>query len=403
MTTEDTSCRTVASAAVTRSAMIRSLGPTRSTGPKTTTRKTLWGLCLALLIATAMVFGTSLWVFTKVHDTVRAVRISTAPAIIEVLAARSALVAADTAAIASFRDGETQLTGPGQQYQNQLAFASQSLAQVAEDNAAGDPSSQTIQLVEALLVSYSGLIGQADADFRQETGTTLGITDLWYASRLLRATPNPAPGQDNGILAQLDGLLSAQKEALDAQVSASRMTVSTVLIWALPIVILFVLLGVTQILLRRRFRRILNPLLLLATALLVGLSAVTYLAYGSQHQLEEARKDLHQLADDWSTQTAAADTQRHQALTDLVTRECQRPDSGCGATVTEFSARITPVDSPATEVDVRENTRLVNERIDLAGQNAGLQFLIPLLTSLIAALILLGLLPHIEEYRYRPR
>lgn len=368
----------------------------RSVGPKSTTRKTLWTLCIVLLVVTTTVFGTSLWVFQNVHDTVETVRNSTAPAIIEVLAAQAALVEADTAAIDSFRNGEAQLTGPGQQYQNQLAFASQSLAQVAEDNAAGDPGSQTIQLVEALLVSYSGLIGQADANFRQGQGTTLGMTDLWYASRLLRTNP------DSGILVQLDALLKSQTDALNGQILASSMTVWTVLVWVLPIVVLFVLLGVTQVFLRRRFRRTLNPLLLLATVLLVGLCIVTSLAFVSQNRLEDSRETLKQLVGVWSAQTSATDTRRQRALTDLVAKECQRAGDSCGATVTRFAPNPEPEDT-VNEIKIPDRTMNVKKQIEAAGRDRVLWPLIPLLTALIAVLIPLGLRPRIEEYRYRPR
>lgn len=129
-----------------------------SIAPKTTTGKAPWVLGVLLLIATGVVGSTSWWVFQKVHSTVETVHNTTAPAILDVLAARDALVKADSAAVDSFRSDEVKLTGPGLQYQTQLTGASQHLVQVAERNAAGQ-GSQRIQLLEALLESYSGLIG----------------------------------------------------------------------------------------------------------------------------------------------------------------------------------------------------------------------------------------------------
>jgi hypothetical protein len=119
------------------------------------------------------------------------------------------LVKADWAIIRSFQSGEVRLGGPGQEHQNQLTFASQSLARVAEKNTAGQSSSQRIQLLEGLLESYSGLVGQAHAHFGSATDTA----DLWSASRLLHAGDSP-------ILRELDQLLNDQNNALKNQIRA---------------------------------------------------------------------------------------------------------------------------------------------------------------------------------------
>ncbi|MGQ0778001.1 MAG: hypothetical protein ACT4NY_26925 [Pseudonocardiales bacterium] len=369
------------------------------TTQKTTTRKKLRILCVVLLIVTTVVFLTSLWVFQKVHGTVETVRTSMAPAIIGVLATRAALVAADNAAINSFATGQAQLTGPGDEYQSQIAIASRSLAQAAGDNAAGEDGSQRIQLVEGLLVSYQGLIGHADANFRENEGSILGTTDLWYASHLLHIK------EESGILFQLNMLLEDQKSALDRQLSASSMTVvKAVLVWV-PIVVLFVVLGATQIFLKRRFRRTLNPPLLLATVLLVGLSVVMSLTVISQHRLQDSRANLQQLVDDWGTQISVADAGGQRDLRDIVTRDCVQGEGECGVTVTQFVADLEfePMDQATVEIDVSDMITEVNLQIAAAGRYADLDILIYLTTGLIAVLILLGLLPRIGEYRYRPR
>src|SRR6185437_890203 len=237
--------------------------PTTRT-PKSVTTTVLWALCVILVVATVVVFGTSLWTFRNVHRTVETVRINTAPAILEVRAAQEALVNANNAAISTFQSDEVRLSGPGLQHQNQFTFANQSLIQVAEHNVAGPRGSQRIQLLEGLLESYSGSIGQAHAHF----GTALGTADLWYASRLLH----------DPILVELDELLEDQTYALNDQIGSSSMTIVTLLIWTVPIVVLFVLLVMTQVYLKRRFRRAVNPLLLLATVVLIGFSIVTSLA-----------------------------------------------------------------------------------------------------------------------------
>lgn len=366
-----------------------------ATAPKTTTVKTLWGLCVVLLVTTLVVFGTSLWVFRKVHGIVDTVRTNTVPAILEVLAAQEALVKADGAAIGNFQSGEVKLSGPGLQHQNQLTFASQSLAQVAEHNAAGQPGSRRIQLLEGLLESYSGLIGQAHAHF----GTAVGTADLWAASRLLHTG-------DSSILGELDELMQDQTNALNDQIAKSSMTTGTLLVWVLPIVFMFVLLGVTQVFLKRRFRRAVNPLLLLATVALVGLSIVTSLALVSQHRLETSRDTLDRVVREWKAATSAADAQGQRALGRLVTMECSQEKGGCGPTVNQFVTNLVPTDSTADEArDGRAAawTSDVDEQTSPAVRNSRLWLLIPLAAALIAVLIPFGFWPRIEEYRYRPR
>ncbi len=366
-----------------------------SSTPRSTTAKTLWILCVVLLVAITVVFGTSLWVFRNVHGTVEAVRTSTTPAILEVLAAQAALVKADSAAMDSFQSGEVKLSGPGLQHQNQLTFASQSLAQVAEYNAAGQPSSQRIQLLEGLLESYSGLIGQAQAHF----GTAVGTADLWSASRLLHTS-------DGNILAELDKLLEDQTNALNDQISSSSMTVGTLLAWVVPIIFLFVLLGVTQVFLQRRFKRAVNPLLLLATAVLVGLSIVTSLAVVSQHRLEKSRDAVEYVVREWKEDISASSMQGQQALSSLVTMECSQEKGGCGPTVNRFATDHEPTESmigQARDGRIAAWTSDIDQHIDFAATNSRLWFIIPLASALLALLIPFGLWPRIEEYRYRSR
>jgi hypothetical protein len=369
-----------------------------SSAPKTTTRKTLWGLCVVLLIATTVVFGTSLWVFQKVHRTVETVRSHTAPSILEVLATREALVKADRAAIDSFRSGQVKLSGPGLQHQNQLTLASQSLTKVAEHNAAaGNVGSQRIQLLEGLLESYSGLVGQAHAHF----GTAVGTADLWSASHLLHAGDSP-------ILPELDELLNDQTRALSDQVAVSSMTAVTLLTWvvAVPIVVLFVLLVVTQAFLKRRFRRATNPFLLIATVVLIGLSIVIYITFVSQHPLKNTQDTLGRVAREWKADTSAADAKGQHELGLLVMLECRQEKGGCGPTVNQLDTNRDATDSTADknhDERVAKWARDVDEQTGTAAQHSSLWLLSPLATALIAVLIPFGLVPRIEEYRYRPR
>lgn len=361
----------------------------------TTTRRRLVQLRVGLLAATVAVLITSLSAFAGVQLAVDDVRTRTAPAVLGVVAAKAALVRADSAAVNSFETGQVQLIGPGQQYQNEIAQASQSLTQVAEDNAAGAAGSGTLQLVQGLLVAYTGLIEQAGVHFRQDGATALGATDLWSASRLLHL-----PG--DGILAQLDGLREDQHTALRRQLSTGWMHPVTIFVWVVPIVVLAGLLCLTQVFLHRRFQRLLNAPLLAASVLLLALAAGTSFALVSQDRSGDGGDTLNQVLQEWRAQTAATDASGQQALATVVQGQCVGIDGGCGVSVTEFVDKL-PAASPGNEAADWQTikTTEVNEKLESADQSGIFEFAIPGVALVIAALVLLGLQPRIDEYRYR--
>jgi hypothetical protein len=369
----------------------------QSTAPKTTTRRVLWSLCILLMVATTAVCATSWWVFDNVHKTVATVQSTTAPAIREVLDARSALAKADSTAVDSFRSGEAKLRGPVQ-YQNQLTLASQRLVQVAEHNAAGQ-GSQRVQLLQALLESYSELVIQAHA----HVGTAVGNADLWSASHLLHAGDSP-------ILQELDNLLEDHTRALDRQIAATSMTTQNIVTWVMQIALLWVLLALliaAQIFLRRRFRRAWNPWLILATVAWLGLSVMTYLVVLDQYQLEESRKALTDTLQLWEEQTSAVDARGQQELRELMRNECGQDNAGCGPTVERFISSPQPVGDTTRGVPdelLAKRFEQFDNGIDKAAQDASLEFLIPVQAGLIFfVLIPSAFWPRIEEYRYRSK
>jgi hypothetical protein len=362
---------------------------------RSTTRRTLLGLMAGLMIVTAIVFVTSLVAFIQGRGTADTVRTRTAPAILGIATARAALVRADHAAISSFTTG-AHLVGPGEEFQNQIAIASQSLTRVAENNMAGEAGSRDLQLIEGLLVTYTSLIGQADAHFRQTSGETLGTADLWSASRLLHQ-----------ILGQLDTLYEAQKRVLNDQLSTSSMTPGAVLVLLLPIVALFALLVVAHVVFRRRFRRRVNPWLVLAAVLLVALSWISSRVVVSQHHLEGSRSTLDRLVSDRRAQTSMMDAQGQKALRDLILRTPCGKTGECGDTVARFITDVEKLDGTAGDgVDdnhLTDETRKVNEQTAAASADVRLEPLIYILTILIAAAVFFGFRPRLYEYRYRQR
>jgi hypothetical protein len=363
---------------------------------RSTTRRAMLALSAVLLITTAAVFATSLAVFTRTYDTADTVRARTAPAVQDILAARAALVHADQAAIAGFSAGAA-LTGVGEDFQIQLSIASQSLTRVAQENMAGSAGIRRLQLVEGLLVNYTGLVGLADANLRQ-TGGVLGVADLLGASRLLHR-------KGSGILAQLDSLLGAQRQALDEQLAASATSAGTVVAIGLPILVLAAGLVATHLFFRRRFRRRLNPALALAALLLVALAVVAFRPIGARQDLADTRTVLNGLVSNEQSRVAAHDRAGQWQLRELLAdNACD--NGACGTTVADFyetAPKPATASNAGGEAALARETAAVAARVNAANAGAGLVFLVYVLAILIVAAVVVAFRPRLHEYRYRPR
>jgi hypothetical protein len=358
------------------------------------TRVTLVRLRAGLLGLTVAALVVSLWAFRNVQNSAETVRDRTSHAVLEVSAARYALVAADAAAVESFASGEARLAGPGQEYTNQLALASQSLARVAEFNQAGEPGGGVLQVVEGQIAAYSGSIGQADVHFRQLDAPVLGAVDLWHASRLLHA-----PG---GVLDELESLQGEQRQALDAQLSSTGMSVAMLPLWLLPVLALLVLLVITQVYLRKRFRRKANVPLLAATALIAAIGVALVFTLVTRNRLESVGERLDSVAAAWQARIQSTDDQGQRRLAELLIGFCDE-EQGCGVTVDEFQAGIRQTATVAADTDaVTAGAKAVATDASDAAESGGREFLIPAGTVVAGGLILLGLYARIGEYRYRP-
>lgn len=364
---------------------------------RSTTRRVLLWLAAGLVVLTAAVFVTSFLAFTRAHGAADTVRDRNAPAVLGIVTARTALVEGDRAAVARFKT-RVSLVGPGAEFQAQLAVASQSLTRVAQANTVGQDGANDLQLIDGLLVTYTNLIGQAGAHFRQEGDDTLGVVDLWSASRMLHQP-------ESGILAQLDTLLERQRAALDEQVSGGAMTPGAVVtLWVLAGA-LFTLLVVTSIVFARRFRRRVNPWLVLAAALLVALTWVATRGGAAQEHLEDARSTLYGLVADERARMSAVDEEGQQDLRKLLMRHCVSP-GGCGETVARFVEQVGDGDESsgaAADGLATDETRAVTAATAAASANAGLAPLVPALAASIVAAVLLAFRPRLYEYRYRSR
>ncbi|WP_238605629.1 hypothetical protein [Amycolatopsis sp. Poz14] len=357
------------------------------------TRQALVRIRAVLLAGTVLALVTSYLAVSGVVRTADQISSATSRAILEVAAARDALVSADAAAIASFASGEAKLAGPGQEYENRMASASQSLARVAEFNQAGEPGTGTLQTVEGLVASYSGAMGQADAHFRQPGGELVGLADLWYASLLLH-------GPDN-VLDLLGKLQKDERAALDTQISGTRMSAGPLILWLLPPLVLLALLVSTQVFLRQRFRRRLNLPLLGATALGLGVVAGLLLAAALAGRLDTVRSSVDEAVAVREKSIEAADADGHARLAALLYRRCGPP--GCGSTVDDFRRRTLSASTTAPAQNaITSAARAVTSAGTAATESGGLPVLVPAALILAGALTVVGLYRRIDEYRYRP-
>jgi multisubunit Na+/H+ antiporter MnhB subunit len=371
-----------------------------------TTRRTLWRLLAALLGLTVAVLAASVSVMAGTSRTAETVRGRSAPSILELAGVRTAMIRADAAAIDSFRTRRARLAGPGDDYQRYLATATQGLAQAAGDIVAGEKSSLRIQLVEGQIVSYTGLVGQADAHYRQDNNDSLATIYLWYASQMLH--------DDGGILDQIDGLTADESSTLEDRLSSGWLSPATTLLWVAPILALLGALIYTQRFLRVRFRRRLNAWLLVGTVLLVALAGGTSLALVSKSRLAQTRTALAGAAQLAKEQATGIDTQGQGNLAGMLRDLCPGPDARalCGGTVQQFlSAHVAP---PPTSADataqgqnednkVAQDSRAVNQKARSASDAASYTLVALVVAVLLGTTVWLGLRPRIEEYRFRSR
>jgi hypothetical protein len=368
------------------------------TPPRTTTRRDLQRFAAALVVLTVLTAAFALAAFDRAQRTADTVRADTAPAVVEVSAARAALVEADRAAVTSFSTGAVRLSGPGDEYRDQIAIASQHLTRAAAHDIGEGSAPQTLELVNALLAAYSSSIEQAAASFGQNERTPLWAGDLWTASQLLHA--------DDGVLALLDDLREAQVRKLDSEVDSGANTVLITLSWLIPGVALLVLLGVTQVYLRRRFHRAINMGVAAATVCVLGLLAVAGLTFDIGSRLAATRDTVHELTDTWHRQLSERETLAQRDLVDVIGTLCRAEDGECGSTVQRVVVAVPaagPVDADVAEETLIDGASNIDDHAASASRHGGYAFLIPLTAVCAVVLIVIGVSVRMNEYQYRSR
>lgn len=351
-----------------------------------TTRRTLLRLRSALLVATALALAGCLTVFVGVARTADAAASRSVPAILAIHDAAHALRSAHAAAVRNLADGTPVLGGPGVEYQRQIAGAGQYLTLVAENNAAGEDGTRDIQTVEALLVTYTGLIGQADARYRDASLRALGAATLRDAASLM-----------DDILVLLDTLRQKQSAVLERQVDAGWTKTITPIAWLLPLATLGTLLVLAQVYLYRRFRRLLNLPLVLATAATLAMVVLTSLSLQAATHLDRVGQHIQAVQQTRQQQLDRVRAEAAQRLAAEVRDECPQ---GCGTLLRTLDADArAAAPLPAQRSENPEADTMAHA--DRAADSRLVEFVLPVLALGIALLVLAGFQPRLAEYGHR--
>lgn len=352
----------------------------RPLGQSTPTQ--LWRLLIVLVAATLLLWITATILLQGLQGVTQPVRDSTSPAYLDALAARAALSDADRAAWQSFGSGVAQLTGPGQQYQNDIINAGQALERLAALDASDSTDSSLLQTVSGQLVNYEGLVEQADAAYRRDValgaGSTgdLGFAYLTYASNAMR-------DPQGGLLASIGQLADTSHQALGGQMASPWANPALLAAFAVPALVVLAGLVFAQVFLRRRFKRTLSPPLLLACAMVIGLFAwlVTATVHADSAFTAARSTALPKLTGLWQSQTRAVGAEAATLRSSSGGAVSATAPGGLNAAATGQASRVLDADLASAE------------------DTAGLPIGIPALAAAIAAAAYLGFRPRLSEYR----
>jgi hypothetical protein len=334
------------------------------------------------LLGVSVVLGiTGTVLLEGLRSTTESVRDTAAPAYLDAMQARAALSDADRAAWQSFRSGEAQFLGPGQQYQNDITTAGQALERLAALQAPGSAGSSLLQTISGQLVTYQGLVEQADDAYQRDVALgepskhDLGFADLASASNSMR--------DQGGLLASIGQLVGPDQQVLAGQMASPWADPALLLLFALPALLLIACIGFAHLVLRRRFNRVLSPPLLLAAVLVIIMSA--WLAVATLHAdsaFAAARATaLPRVTSLWQAQTRS------------VTSEAAALQSGNAAPVSDQAS------GGLNAVATAQADGALDADLASAQGTGGLPYAIPLLALVVAGLCYLGLRPRLGEYR----
>ncbi|MFG2678654.1 hypothetical protein [Streptomyces sp. NPDC048392] len=221
----------------------------------TTGRDLTRRLRLLLVLATAATLAL-FFAYRGVHDDTVPLSTASAPGIVAVDTAQSALRQAHRVVRDSGAGGDTS-----GEFLTQISVAQQSLALAASENVTGLAGRHDVQTVTGLIAVYSGWVERRG---REPDGSPLRAAYLHYAEKVLGL--DAEPGTEGDIMSRLDSLRGEQLAEARRQAAFPW---QLWLGWSAVAVLYAALCGAlleTHRFLRRRFRRPLHPRLLAATA-----------------------------------------------------------------------------------------------------------------------------------------
>ena len=226
----------------------------------TTTPGRLRALGLLLLVGAILAAVVMASAVASRRSAARAAALQTGPLMVEADGLYASLSDADATAARTFLAGSQATAALRQRYVSHLELASAQLSELGRDVTSPVQARTAVTALATDLPQYSGLIEAARANNVQ--GFPVGAAYLRQASRLMRDQMLPAAGQ----------LYALEARRLGADYRSGTSTGDLLALVAVAAALLG-LLAVTQVFLARRTHRILNVALLVATGVLVAVTA----------------------------------------------------------------------------------------------------------------------------------
>ncbi|MGP4049893.1 hypothetical protein [Streptomyces sp. 2A115] len=236
---------------------------------------------VALPLLAVVAFGAFGWAYAGVRGDSADMRDRLAPALVDLANAKASLFIAQGEAEENLADGRAaELSGLSERYRTRVARATQSLNQVTRGGALTVAEEQELRVVSALVVDYTGWIGQAQG---HATDPVLRDAELTYARSMLCSAPvaaahsgdryppcRPTTGSGaTSIVDRVSGLEQRLRERLADRAAWGGGVLAAAVVSGLALVLLAAGLRRTVSFLRRRFRiRLSIPLTAAALPLL---------------------------------------------------------------------------------------------------------------------------------------
>ncbi|MEU0938732.1 hypothetical protein [Embleya sp. NPDC005971] len=244
-----------------------------------------------MVLALAPVLTLSVLIADRSEATTAELRERRIPGALALDQAAAALTEADRATATSLVSGAFSLTGPGQDYQDAVKRANQFLTLAADLHREDSGARARLTGVNALMVEYTIMVGLA------QTGGDgpLSLANVFYASDLRRSIVTSLYEQRRADLADI-------REARSTWWVGTYVAVP----FGATAFVALLLVLIAHGYLRRRFRRRINPLLLLGAAGLAGLIAWTVLHAQTTHDrlAEGAGRRVAEQSALWQARTA---------------------------------------------------------------------------------------------------